>query len=1391
MKKQMLSLMALSMVILTGSATAADIIKANNTTALVTGGSFTTNPILNDGTEVAVWDNTVAGANTVALGGNLNLSGLRIASPGGAVIVTQAAGNVLTLGSAGIDMSAATQNLTLLNTANVACNIAIGASQTWNVASGRTLQLWSNSNSQNQRLTGSGNIEITGGGIVRVLTGDAGSTTFTAGNGNDTYSGNWTITNGSVRGLRNGTHAWGTGVIYMNGGTLGQEQGGWTWSNNIVLNASTTSTFDDFNGSGTTRYLKLQGVISGSGNLNIIDTNNRMDANSGFILTGANTMSGTITVGASGNLRVGGVTGNDTTTGAGTGGTLGTASVNLNAATATLTFSRSDAHTVANAISGTGVVNVGGTVTGAGSQVLTLSGTSTYTGATTVAQGRLNLTGSLTSAITVASGAKISGTGSTTGLLTLSSGGGLVLAGGATTTSLTVNGATFGGSNVLTFLTNPTASTVYDVYTYGTGTVTNPGNLIAPYRGTLADDTVNQKYTFTAGEYGANRTWNTTTGAWDVGVTANWVEGDQKFYGGDNVIFGDIASDSTVTLTGTLLPGSVTVGNSANKYTFQTGAISGEASLAKNNAGTLEIASVQTYTGGTTVAGGTLRISGSSGSGTGMIRGTLSAGTGTTIEIGGADVLGYSTGADAVRTINLDGATLVQTQDRNETNTAVVNMAGGSTISATGGANALFDMFGGTAAINSTGDATNTISSPIRLRQNNTTFTVADGAAATDLLISGIISRAAAEGNGVLVKAGAGVLALNNANTYDGGTTISAGTLLADHAAALGTANVTVNGTGVLKLNTALGIRGLTNAAGETAAIVDLNGQTLTIGTTTVNSTAFYYGGLTGTGTMALRGGGATIANADGTVGASTNFEIFIMNTAQIGAASPFALDTGASNSDRKDFGFVNDTGDTLTLSSLTGYGAIRVDSGGTAGTTVTRHITVDQSGGDTTFHGALLSHRSSANAVRELTLEKKGTSALTLAGFIGKETASSGAGAAPVNLIVNGGILDVTNAANTTTTNTDAIRLGTVTITSGTLGFASQALVNTAGTAGATVILMNGGTLRWDTGNTQDLTAGGRLTLVDGKTAMFDTNGQDVSFANTLGLGGSGTGGLTKTGGGTLTMAAADFYSGATGVTGGTLSVTGSLNGDGAVTVAAGGTLAGTGSINGATTVDGTLSPGTGTPGTLAINNDLTLNGTAALAWTWANPALASVNVTGALVLDGTLTVAGLATMPAGTYTLITYTGGLTDNGLAITDPGDGRTYSIDKATAGQVNLVISAVLTPYAQWWKDNYSIEPPPPEGGDYDGDGTPNGDEFAAKTNPTDNTSYLHLTNVAPAGNDMTVSVFTGGATYDLERTSDLLGSWTDIGDITGNDAIQDVTDPGAATGATWFYRVKVQ
>lgn len=784
------------------TAEAADIFKANNADALNLTTSWVAGVVPSQG-DIAAWDSSATGANTVALGANQSWQGIRIANPGGAVTVTHAAGQSLTLGSAGIDMSAATQNLTLLNSANVAGSVAIGANQTWNVATGRTLVLFSNSNTQNQSLTGSGNIQVTDGGTVRVLVGDAGSTTFVAGNGNDTYTGNWTISGGSkVISLRNGTHAWGKGTITLDNGTMSQEQGNWSFSNNITVAAGGGTITND--SSGNNRYMNLTGVISGSGPL-AFNSLAAMTAGEGFILTGENTFTGPMTIHPNATVRIGGdATTTANSAGAGTLGSIpSTVAITNNGI---LGFGRTDAHTFANAISGTGIVRLGragGTLPA--SQVVTLSGASTYTGATQVNAGRLNLTGSLTSSITVASGGAISGTGSSTGSLTMNTGSILALAGGTTTTSLMVNGATFNAST-LRFDTAPVAGTVYNVVTYGMGGLTTPGNLAATVRGTFADDTVNQKYTFTAGELAATRTWNTASGTWAIGGTAtNFAEGDQKFFNSDKVTFNEPGETATITLVGRLEPGSVTVNNTTNPYTITgtagTNEITGAASLTKAGTGTLVIASRQSYTGGTTVNSGVLDLTGGGGA-TGALRGTVTVNSGATLRLSTGDATGYNTGTDRVSQIDLNGGTLHVNTTANQTlGSAVINLTGGS-ITGIGGSN--LDLFANGSAINTLASATtSTISLPtLGLRQNDSTFTIADGAAAVDLLVSSRLTDGGdGAGNNALIKNGAGAMelaAMNN--TYTGPTVVNEGTLQVSGSIS-GTTAVNVNNTGILLLS--------------------------------------------------------------------------------------------------------------------------------------------------------------------------------------------------------------------------------------------------------------------------------------------------------------------------------------------------------------------------------------------------------------------------------------------------------------------------------------------------------------------------------------------------------------------------------------------------------------
>lgn len=292
-------------------------------------------------------------------------------------------------------------------------------------------------------------------------------------------------------------------------------------------------------------------------------------------------------------------------------GLITLAGISVNAGTgSTATFGSGTAKgpfTVTGAITGVGKVTVnGGTVT--------LPGASSYTGSTTISQsGRLHLTGSLTSALVMSgASASISGNGSTTGSLTTSgaSGGTIILDTANPTSALTVNGAAFNGPTKVELNSQqPLGSTVYTVLNYST-TLTNLANLSSSNsRGTFTNDTANKKVTFTASS--ENRTWNhAASNTWNL-TDSNWVEGDNKFFNGDAVTFGN-AGAGTVTVSGTVSPNSISFTNDlGNDYLLvsSTGnAIGGTATLDKSGTGTAIIEGPNTFTGKTTITGGTLAI---------------------------------------------------------------------------------------------------------------------------------------------------------------------------------------------------------------------------------------------------------------------------------------------------------------------------------------------------------------------------------------------------------------------------------------------------------------------------------------------------------------------------------------------------------------------------------------------------------------------------------------------------------------------------------------------------------------------------------------------------------------------------------------------------------------
>lgn len=746
---------------------AADRIKQNNTTNLNLAGSWDVVPTAAD---VAVFDTVYATTGALNTGALVTWQGLRVASPGGNVVINNStAGQEVALGSAGMNLSAATVNLSLQRP-------RVDASQTWNVATGRIATI-GNSAAARTGVLGLG----TGGPYTITKTG-AGTVQLDTSN---TAIGNvnWDVQGGLIRAIWNGSSSWGTGTITLGGGGIAVgtnftgSVGNWTWNNNIALTASTASFIDNQNNAGTDRWLKLANPISGSGNLEFRDTGTGFtNSNYGFILAGSNANSGSVTILSGAEVRVGSTTSNDANTGNNGKLAADSAAVVNNG---TLTFSRLDAHTVANNISGSGTLRIGlsatvGTATT--SQVVNLTGSNTYTGATSVINGRLALSGSLTSAVNVSSGATLSGTGSTTGSLTMAANSGFMLNGGSTLNGLVVNGVTINGATTVSFASNPTPATTYDVVNYGATGIVGFTNLTAAWRGTLQNDAINQKVTFTTGD-SATRTWTTTSGTWDnTGTNQNWAEGDLKFYDGDSAVFGDIASNATITLSGSIAASSAVVQNSANAYTFAGGALSGAASLTKSNAGSLIITNSNTNTGSITILGGVIDV-GNGGAAGNLGSGAIAIASGSELVINRSNAATLSNSISGEGLVTKKGAGRLTVNGNSSSGVVNWNFTGTGNgdiafqnANATGGSGSSLSLQAsatGSVFFGTTGNV-----SPISISLATGSTLTWNGSTGNTNTISGSLS-----GSGNFTKVSGETLILTGSSNYSGNITVSAGTL--------------------------------------------------------------------------------------------------------------------------------------------------------------------------------------------------------------------------------------------------------------------------------------------------------------------------------------------------------------------------------------------------------------------------------------------------------------------------------------------------------------------------------------------------------------------------------------------------------------------------------------
>ncbi|MGC4014755.1 MAG: autotransporter-associated beta strand repeat-containing protein [Luteolibacter sp.] len=410
-----------------------------------------------------------------------------------------------------------------------------------------------------------------------------------------------------------------TTSAYSSGGNLDLPA-----SRNITLGAGGGGIRNAF-----TKVITVNGVIDGTGKFD------RTDGGT-VVLNGLNTYTGVTTL-LAGTTRV------SVINNGGTPGNLGAAS----SAAANLVFGASSivqyigdtastdrSFTLAAGVAGIFEIlrsetnlTLGGSVpasTGAltknGAGTLTLTGSSAYTGTTTVNLGTLAVNGSLTSNILIG-GATLTGSGTTTGTITFNNvaGAGVLASPSGSNavqgTNLVLNGTTDIYTNQLGDFTTATGSGPLKVLRY-TGAQSGAGAFVAAtnYRSGLLTNSSG----LVSLEYKAEaKTWSATTGGtWDVNTsTPSTGTADSLFFWGDSAAFGDTAADQTVTLTGNLAPSAITVSNSANTYTFSgTGGIRGSTSLVKSGAGTLALNNTSsTFTGGVIVSSGTVSTNVASG----------------------------------------------------------------------------------------------------------------------------------------------------------------------------------------------------------------------------------------------------------------------------------------------------------------------------------------------------------------------------------------------------------------------------------------------------------------------------------------------------------------------------------------------------------------------------------------------------------------------------------------------------------------------------------------------------------------------------------------------------------------------------------------------------------
>ncbi|MDX8430510.1 MAG: autotransporter-associated beta strand repeat-containing protein [Candidatus Algichlamydia australiensis] len=1001
--------------------------------------------------------------------------------------------------------------------------------------------------------------------------------------GANTYSGGTTLLDGVLSISADNNLGNAVGTLTFNGGAL-LSTGTFSSNRGVSLTGAGTIEVD------LAEELTLSGILSGAGGLT-------KTGGGQLTLTGANTYAGGTTV---------------------TAGTLqgNTTSLQGNIVNnADLIFNQAVDGTFASIVSGTGSLEKIGVAK------LTLTGANTYSGGTTVTAGTLegnttSLQGNIVNNAAVIFNQTVdgtyagamSGTGSLekVGAAKLTVTGANTYSGGTTITAGTLEGnSTSLQGNILNnsaLIFNQAVDGTYAGVVSGTGSLEKTGAAKLTVTGA---NTYTGGTTVTAGTLQGNTTSlqgnivnnaavifdqlvdGTYVGAMSgtgnlekIGVAKLTMTGANTYSGGTTVTAG-ILEGNTTSLQGNILNNAAVIFNQTVDGIY-AGAMSGTGSLEKIGAAKLTMTGANTYSGGTTITAGTLEGNATSLQGNivnnaaaifnqtvdGTYAGAMS-GTGSLEKIGAAKltVTGTNTysGGTTITAGTLEGnATSLQGNIVNNAALIFNQIVDGTYAGVISGTGSLEKT--GAAKLTVTGANTYTGGTTVTagILEGNTTSLqgniLNNAAVIFDQAVDGIYAGAMS-GTGSLEKTGVAKLTLTGANTYSGGTTITAGTLEGDSTSLQGDIfnnaalifNQTVDGiyAGVLsgtgsveKIGAAkLTLTGANTYSGGTIVTAgELQGNTTSLQGNILNNSAVifnqavdgtYAGVMSGTGSLEKVGaakltvtgantysGGTTITagilegNATSLQGNILNNSALIFNQAVDGTYAGVVSGTGS---------FEKIGAAKLTITGANTY------TGGTTVTAGTLEGNTTSLQGNIVNNAALIFDQTVDGAYADIvsgtgSLEKIGGAKLTLTGantYTGGTTVTAGT--------LEGNTTSLQgNIVNNAALIFDQVVDGTfIDVVSGTgslekIGVAKLTLTGANTYSGGTTV--TAGTLE------------GNVTSLQGNilnnSALIFNQAVDGTYAGVM----SGTGSLEKVGAAKLTVTGANTYSGGTTITAGIL---------------------------------------------------------------------------------------------------------------------------------------------------------------------------------------------------------------------------------------------------------------